>query len=100
MSYLKGPNIPSIKSFGYSKDYNILAMELIGKSLEDIFNKKNKFFVKTSAMLAYQMLNVLQFIHDRHIIHRDIKTDNFVMGCEDKNDILYLLDFGLTKKNK
>ena len=98
MSYLKGPNIPSIKSFGYNNDYNILVMELMGKSLEDIFNTKNKFSVKTSAMLGYQMLNVLQFIHDRHIIHRDIKPDNFVMGCEDKNAILYLLDFGLAKK--
>jgi serine/threonine protein kinase len=98
MSYLKGPNIPSIKSFGYNNDYNILVMELMGKSLEDIFNAKNKFSVKTTAMLGYQMLNVLQFIHDRHIIHRDIKPDNFVMGCEEKNAILYLLDFGLAKK--
>ena len=38
MSYLKGPNIPFIKSFGYNNDYNILVMELLGKSLEDIFN--------------------------------------------------------------
>jgi len=98
MSYLKGPNIPSIKSFGYNNDYNILVMELMGKSLEDIFNVKNKFSVKTTAMIGYQMLNVLQFIHDRHIIHRDIKPDNFVMGCEEKNAILYLLDFGLAKK--
>ena len=98
MSYLKGPNIPAIKSFGYNNDYNILVMELMGKSLEDIFNAKNKFSVKTTAMLGYQMLNVLQFIHDRHIIHRDIKPDNFVMGYEEKNAILYLLDFGLAKK--
>ena len=98
MSYLKGPNIPSIKSFGYNNDYNILVMELMGKSLEDIFNVRSKFSVKTTAMLGYQMLNVLQFIHDRHIIHRDIKPDNFVMGCEEKNAIVYLLDFGLAKK--
>ena len=98
MSYLKGPNIPSIKSFGYNNDYNILVMELMGKSLEDIFNARKKFSVKTAAMLGYQMINVLQFIHDRHIIHRDIKPDNFVMGYDDKNAKLYLLDFGLAKK--
>jgi len=98
MSYLKGPNIPLIKSFGFAGDYNILVMQLLGKSLEDIFNKLEKFSVKTTAMLGYQMLNVLQYIHDKHIIHRDIKPDNFVMGINDKNAILYLLDFGLAKK--
>ena len=98
MSYLKGPNIPLIKSFGYNNEYNILVMQLMGRSLEDIFNIKQKFSVKTAAMLGYQMIDVLQFIHDRHIIHRDIKPDNFVMGYDDKNARLYLLDFGLAKK--
>ena len=98
MSYLKGPNIPFIKSFGYNNEYNILVMQLMGKSLEDIFNIRQKFSVKTTAMLGYQMVNVLQYIHDRHIIHRDMKPDNFVMGYGDKNARLYLLDFGLAKK--
>ena len=98
MSYLKGPNIPLIKSFGFSGEYNILVMQLLGLSLEDIFNKRQKFSIKTTAMLGYQMMNVLQFIHDKHIIHRDIKPDNYVMGLNDMNAVLYLLDFGLAKK--
>ena len=98
MTYLKGPNIPFIKSFGYSGDYNILVMQLMGKSLEELFNKKLKFSVKTTALLAYQMITVLQYIHDKHIIHRDIKPDNFVMGLNKDNATLYLLDFGLAKK--
>ena len=98
MTYLKGPNIPSIKSYGYSGDYNILVMQLMDKSLEDIFNKIKKFSIKTTCMIGYQMINVLQYIHDRHIIHRDIKPDNFVMGANENNAHLYLLDFGLAKK--
>ena len=98
MSYLKGPNIPFIKIYGNNNEYNILVMELMGKSLEDIFNIKQKFSVKTTAMIGYQMINILKYIHDRHIIHRDMKPDNFVMGYDYKNAKLYLLDFGLAKK--
>ena len=98
MSYLKGPNIPFIKSYGYSGNYNVLVMQLLGKSLEDLFNKYSKFTIKTTSMLGHQMVSILQYIHDRHIIHRDIKPDNFVMGAKEHNDRLYLLDFGLAKK--
>ena len=98
MSYLKGPNIPFIKSYGYSGDFNVLVMQLLDKSLEDLINKYNTFSIKTVAMLGYQMVNILQYIHDRHIIHRDIKPDNFVMGAQEDNAKLYILDFGLAKK--
>ena len=98
MSYLKGPNIPKIYSFGYSGSYNILIMQLLDKSLEDLINLYNTFSIKTSAMLGYQMMSIMQYIHDRHIIHRDIKPDNFVMGANENNALLYILDFGLAKK--
>ena len=98
MSYLRGQNIPYIKSYGYSGNYNVLVMQLLDKSLEDLFNKYSKFSIKTTSMLGYQMVCILQYIHDRHIIHRDIKPDNFVMGANKYNDRLYILDFGLAKK--
>ena len=98
MKYLEGPQIPFVKSYGYSGKYNILVMELLDKSLEDLFSKLKHFSLKTTCMLAIQMLIVLEFIHTRHIIHRDIKPDNFVMGLNKNSQLLYLLDFGLAKK--
>ena len=98
MSYLKGPNIPYIKSYGYSGEYNILIMQLLGKSLEDIFKEIKTFSIKSICIIVIQLLNVLEYIHNRHIIHRDIKPDNFVMGLDDLSQFVYIIDFGLAKK--
>ena len=100
MSYLQSKYIPYIYSFGYSGEYNVLVMELMGKSLENIFENSNpkKFSVNCVAKLGLQMIDILQYIHNMHIIHRDIKPDNFVLGRGEKNKNLYLLDFGLAKK--
>ena len=49
-------------------------------------------------MLGIQMIDRIEYVHSRKIIHRDIKPDNFVIGRNDKSHIVYVLDFGLSKK--
>ena len=98
MLYLKGPNIPFVKSYDTTEKYNILIMQLLGRSLEDILEERKYFSLKSVCMLATQMISVLEYIHNKHIIHRDIKPDNFVMGLDDLSQYVYLLDFGLAKK--
>ena len=100
MNYLKGPYIPQIKAFGYNQNYFMLVMDLMGKNLEQLLikTKDKKFSIKTTSLLAYQMISILKYIHNKHIIHRDIKPDNFVVGLNHQNGQLFLIDFGLAKK--
>ena len=99
LSNLKAFGLPEIKLFGLSNDYNILIMELLGQSLENLFQSQNKSFsIKTACMVGIQMVDRLEYIHSRKIIHRDIKPDNFVIGRGQKSHIVYILDFGLSKK--
>ncbi|KAI1291917.1 Casein kinase I isoform epsilon [Halotydeus destructor] len=94
-----GVGIPSIKWCGTEGDYNVMVMELLGPSLEDLFNFCNrKFSLKTVLLLADQLISRIEFIHTRNFIHRDIKPDNFLMGLGKKGNLVYIIDFGLAKK--
>lgn len=91
--------IPQVYYYGQETFFNVLVMELLGPSLEDLFNFCGRHFsMKTILMLADQMFNRLEFMHDKCFIHRDIKPDNFLMGCNTNSYKLFLIDFGLAKK--
>jgi len=94
-----GVGIPTIKWCGTEGDYNVMVMELLGPSLEDLFNFcTRKFSLKTVLLLADQLISRIEFIHTRNFIHRDIKPDNFLMGLGKKGNLVYIIDFGLAKK--
>lgn len=94
-----GIGIPFVRWHGTENDYNALIMDLLGPSLEDLFNFCNrKFTYKTVLLLADQLLCRLEFIHARSFIHRDIKPDNFLMGIGRRGNQVNMIDFGLAKK--
>ena len=73
--------IPRVHFCGSDNGYNIIVMDLLGMSLEELFQQsKRKFCLKTACMVADQMVQRIEFLHSKGFVHRDIKPDNFLMG--------------------
>lgn len=90
--------IPMIYDFVENESYNMMFMQLLGPSLEDLFNKHNRTFnFGTIAQLAKQLITLMQTLHTAELIHRDIKPNNFLIGINDPYTV-YIMDFGLSKR--
>ena len=57
-----GKGIPDFYLFGYSDNFNILIMELLDKTIENVFEKNNhNFSIKTTCIIAIQLVSILNY---------------------------------------
>ena len=94
-----GEGMPEVYWFGRESEYRAMVFEILGPSLEDLFNYCGRLFsLKTVLMLADQLIARIQYIHSKNVIHRDIKPANFLMGVGAKGNCVYVTDLGLASE--
>ena len=98
-SLTEGVGIPSVHWFGTEGNYNVLTIDCLDPSLEDLFQFCNcKFSLNTVLLLADQLLSRIKYIHDKSFIHCDIKPDNFLMRIDKCGNQMNVIDFDSVKK--
>ena len=90
--------VPKLVSYFTSSDKNFLVMELfdidLRHSFEDTF--KHSFTTGCITRLFYEMTCIMELIHSRNIVYRDVKPDNFLLKFSHNFTRLVITDFGLS----
>ncbi|KQO04522.1 Stk1 family PASTA domain-containing Ser/Thr kinase [Paenibacillus sp. Leaf72] len=92
---LSHPNVVSIYDVGQEEDTHYIVMEYIeGSNLNEIIVERAPLQADESVRIAIQICDALGHAHQNHIIHRDIKPHNILIG---KNGRVKVTDFGIAR---
>jgi len=92
----KHPQIPELLSFTIHEGKQYLIQEFIdGETLEQELRRVGAFSEQQVRDVLVEVLQILEFVHSKSVIHRDISPDNIIRRRSDKK--LVLVDFGAAK---
>ncbi|HPY75141.1 MAG: serine/threonine protein kinase [Planctomycetes bacterium] len=93
---LHHPNIVALKGWGNYEGSPFIAMEYVsGITLEELLVQQ-KITIRYAIEIMVSVLDALNYVHNYHIVHRDIKPTNIIIGT--KNKSVKLIDFGIGKE--
>jgi serine/threonine protein kinase len=92
----KHPQIPELLSFTIHEGKQYLIQEFIdGETLEQELGRVGAFSEQQVRDVLVEVLQILEFVHSKSVIHRDISPDNIIRRRSDQK--LVLVDFGAAK---
>lgn len=94
------PRVRTIRVCDTDPRYHGMVMDLLGPSLNDMRNSMGgTFSSQTATLVMCQLVHILNYVHDRGLIYRDVKPENFLLGQPntDKWATVHLIDLGLCK---
>lgn len=90
------PGFPRVFWHGWQDSFQVMVFELLGPNLEDLFCYCGETFsLKTTVMLADQLLHRFESLHAANYLHRDVKPENFLLGTGHHGNTVYMTDMGL-----
>lgn len=95
LSHIDHPSIPKIvDTIKTDNMYAYILEYKSGKTIEDILFGDNHIFTSAEIYkVGIKLIDIIKYLHERNIIHRDIRVPNVIINEED----VYLIDFGLAR---
>jgi len=95
LSYLDHKKIPKSLGLKYQNSQEYLVIEFMpGETVNKLAGKLNE---KQLVEYALQIADILEYIHEKNMVHGDIKPENIILNKQEQSEICYLIDFGLAK---
>lgn len=90
--------IPEMIWKGRMGGNDVLILQRLGCDLSMLFEHcGHRFSIATTLKVGIEMITLIQRVHEKGIIHRDIKPHNFLIGYKSEKSKIFIIDFGLAK---
>jgi len=96
---VRHPSVASVFHLGRTGDNYFYAMEFVeGETLEKLIERSGRLEVKLALEIANQVAGGLAAIHERNLVHRDIKPTNIMIRLKEERGVTAkIIDLGLAK---